>query len=207
MTRVRKDPLERRQELMDISLELFCSQGYEQTMVQDICKKAGVAKGTFFYYFPTKEDVLRAIFVRWTDVFVGRYAQQAAGKDGAEKLLLLLELFGADNPMDEIAESRGDLADLLWKHCRARGFEPLLRDILQQGQREGRMHLTDIEAAMDFFWAILDATWPEERQDELDDAQLAARQKTAGGLIEALFGMAPGSLALFYAQDAQGETE
>lgn len=205
MARVRKDPLERRQELIDISLELFRSQGYEQTMVQDICSKAGVAKGTFFYYFPAKEDVLRAIFSCWTDTFIGRYTKRAAGKDSIGKLLLLLEMFDAENPMDEMVdrlfeESRGDLADLLWKECRTRGFQPLLRDILQQGQREGMMRLTDPDTGMDFFWAILDVTWPEEQKSELDDAHLEVRRKTAGKLIEMLFGMESGSLMPFYMQ-------
>ena len=51
MGRVRKNPEERREELAAAALALFCSQGYGVTQVKDICTRARVAKGTFFYYF------------------------------------------------------------------------------------------------------------------------------------------------------------
>ena len=52
---------EKRERLLDASLQLFHEKGYEQTKVSEITKAAGVAKGTFFNYFPTKERVLLAL--------------------------------------------------------------------------------------------------------------------------------------------------
>lgn len=40
---------------------LFSEKGYEQTRVEEICKLAGVAKGSFFYYFPSKQYIVRYI--------------------------------------------------------------------------------------------------------------------------------------------------
>jgi AcrR family transcriptional regulator len=48
--------------LVRAALELFGTHGYEQTTVQQITQAAGVAKGTFFNYFASKEDVLREVF-------------------------------------------------------------------------------------------------------------------------------------------------
>jgi AcrR family transcriptional regulator len=42
------------------ALDLFASQGYEQTTVHDICAVAEVGHATFYRYFPTKEDVVFA---------------------------------------------------------------------------------------------------------------------------------------------------
>ncbi|MHA1543753.1 MAG: TetR/AcrR family transcriptional regulator, partial [Alphaproteobacteria bacterium] len=39
------------------ALDLFESQGFDETNVQQICDKAQVAKGTFFNYFPSKDHV------------------------------------------------------------------------------------------------------------------------------------------------------
>ncbi|MBA2937582.1 TetR/AcrR family transcriptional regulator [Paenibacillus sp. CGMCC 1.16610] len=61
MARVSKKPEIRRQEMIDASLELFSSKGYEQTAVSDIVKKLGVAQGTFYYHFKTKSDIMAAI--------------------------------------------------------------------------------------------------------------------------------------------------
>lgn len=44
--------------LVEAALRLFATQGYEATTVAQITREAGVAKGTFFNYFSTKEDVL-----------------------------------------------------------------------------------------------------------------------------------------------------
>ena len=51
-----KEALRRR--LYETALELFDTQGYEGTTVAQITERAGVAKGTFFNHFPTKEHVV-----------------------------------------------------------------------------------------------------------------------------------------------------
>jgi len=44
--------------ILEASIELFESQGYEATTVQQIATRADVAKGTFFNYFSSKEDLI-----------------------------------------------------------------------------------------------------------------------------------------------------
>jgi len=55
---------ERRERLYEAALSLFRSQGYEKTTVDQITQRAGVAKGTFFNYFPTKDAILRYLSTR-----------------------------------------------------------------------------------------------------------------------------------------------
>ncbi len=45
-------------ELLSISRKLFFSKGYEKTTVSDIIDEIGIAKGTFYHYFKSKEDLL-----------------------------------------------------------------------------------------------------------------------------------------------------
>src|SRR6478752_1822987 len=49
--------LERKQQLLQTAERLFAEHGYEQTRIADICAAAGVAKGLFYWYFPTKESL------------------------------------------------------------------------------------------------------------------------------------------------------
>ena len=49
--------LERKQQLLDAAAALFASKGYATTRIADICAAAGVAKGLFYWYFPTKESL------------------------------------------------------------------------------------------------------------------------------------------------------
>lgn len=48
--------------LQQTALQLFQTQGYDETTVLQITNEAGVAKGTFFNYFRTKEEVLQSVF-------------------------------------------------------------------------------------------------------------------------------------------------
>lgn len=48
---------ERKQQLVDAAVALFAERGYSATRILDICDRAGVAKGLFYWYFPTKLDL------------------------------------------------------------------------------------------------------------------------------------------------------
>jgi AcrR family transcriptional regulator len=59
--RVTKDREVRKSELIEAAETLFREGGYRQTSVSDIVKKVGVAQGTFYYYFQSKDDILNAV--------------------------------------------------------------------------------------------------------------------------------------------------
>jgi TetR/AcrR family transcriptional regulator, fatty acid metabolism regulator protein len=48
---------ERKQQLVEAAMALFAERGYSATRIVDICERAGVAKGLFYWYFPTKLDL------------------------------------------------------------------------------------------------------------------------------------------------------
>ena len=51
----------RKQELLKIAYDMFLSRGYENTSVDDIIARAQIAKGTYYYYFPSKEKMLEDV--------------------------------------------------------------------------------------------------------------------------------------------------
>jgi len=57
--RLTSQGIERKQQLLDAAAHLFADRGYAQTRILDICREAGVAKGLFYWYFDTKEEVFR----------------------------------------------------------------------------------------------------------------------------------------------------
>ena len=64
MARTVKEYDERYNEFLNIGQRLFYQKGYAQTSVQDIIGELGVAKVLFYYYFPSKTDLLEAIVER-----------------------------------------------------------------------------------------------------------------------------------------------
>ena len=51
----------RKQDLLNIAYRMFIEKGYENTSVDDIIIEAGIAKGTYYYYFESQEATLEAV--------------------------------------------------------------------------------------------------------------------------------------------------
>ncbi len=48
-------------ELLEAALDLFVEKGFAATRVEEVAMRAGVSKGTLFLYFPSKEDLFKAV--------------------------------------------------------------------------------------------------------------------------------------------------
>ena len=72
LPRPRTKPAEiRLDELMAAAEKLFLAKGVEATTINDIVEAAQVAKGTFYHYFSSKNDMLDALGKRYTEKFLG----------------------------------------------------------------------------------------------------------------------------------------
>lgn len=56
---------ETRERILAAAEECFARYGYDATGVAEICERAGVSKGAFFHYFPTKQAVFLELLERW----------------------------------------------------------------------------------------------------------------------------------------------
>ena len=166
MVRILKGHDERLAELLDIAQGLFFNKGYESTSVNDIIEKAGVAKGTFYHYFKTKEDLLDKLVLKWTLNSLERLKKLVMSRKnlGAlEKLnlffitirnykvenlelmkVLLLVLYREENLI---------LRDKMFKKS-INHFIPDLVEILNQGIREGVFHIEDVKETAELVFYI-----------------------------------------------------
>lgn len=56
-----------KEKITDQSINLFEQKGFAETSIQDIVDSLGVTKGTFYYYFNSKEELLMDIHTRYID--------------------------------------------------------------------------------------------------------------------------------------------
>jgi AcrR family transcriptional regulator len=135
--------LERKQQLLDAAAELFAARGYSATRIADICHAAGVAKGLFYWYFPTK-GALFAELVRSMRLRLRR-AQGAAMDpstdavariaDGAEASVRFMADHAAYFALLDVERSDPAVAEVL-----AEGAGVYLDDVrrlVEVGQRAG----------------------------------------------------------------------
>lgn len=62
--RIVKEANERRNEILDVAERLFCTRGYDNTSTNDILAEIGIARGTLYYHFKSKEDILDGMIDR-----------------------------------------------------------------------------------------------------------------------------------------------
>ena len=95
--RILKTPEERKAEILDTAERLFNTKGYVQTTILDILNEIGIAKGTFYYYFKSKEEVMDAIIMRIVNADVAA-AKKIADDPGLSSLQKLFQILMAQKP-------------------------------------------------------------------------------------------------------------
>lgn len=79
--RIVKDAEERKNEILDVAERLFETKGFDGTSTTDILNEIGIARGTLYYHFKSKEDILDAMIDRMTGSLVANAGEIAAQKD------------------------------------------------------------------------------------------------------------------------------
>jgi AcrR family transcriptional regulator len=80
----------RPQELLDAALELFVEKGFSATRSEEVAQRAGVSKGTLYLYFPSKEELFKAVVRNNISALIAEGQQIADHFDGPSAQLLRL---------------------------------------------------------------------------------------------------------------------
>ena len=78
--RRRKDA--RPHELLKAALTLFVEKGFAATRIEEVAQLAGVSKGTLYLYYPSKEDLLKAVIAHYLSARIADTAEQVRRIDG-----------------------------------------------------------------------------------------------------------------------------
>lgn len=83
-----------KEQMMDTIIKLFGKKGFQGTSIQDIVEANGVTKGTFYYYFKNKEDVLIQIHQSFIDHLLDGQGEIQSNEQlsNHEKLYKIVEL-------------------------------------------------------------------------------------------------------------------
>lgn len=140
---VKKQPEQWKSEMIDAAKELFLTKGYEETSVADIMERAGGAKGMFYRFFQSKEEILHALgdqmFLENNPFEVVRGRSDL---NGLQKIREMLAVDRADEEREQInTQAVGILKDprILAAAVEAnrRVLTPLWFELIEEGRRDG----------------------------------------------------------------------
>ncbi|MEK4498737.1 TetR/AcrR family transcriptional regulator [Bacillus sp. FSL R12-0069] len=143
--RIVKEYEERRKEILETAERLFITKGYTKTTVNDILKEIGIAKGTFYHYFKSKEEVMDEIIMRIIKEDVAK-AQVIVSNPNIPVLEKLFRVLMEQSPKS------GDVKDKMIEQFHQPNnaemhqkslvqsiihLSPVLAEVLEQGIEEG----------------------------------------------------------------------
>ena len=161
---VRSSITDKREAILRAAIKVFAGFGYFNSKVSDIAAEAGIADGTVYLYFKSKEDILHSIFDRAMAEFISEGRRELAYLAGPREKLtriaeLHLEKLGADRDLAVVfqVELRGSTKFM--QEFSATGFAEYLDIICQtieDGQISGdfqKRHQTD-RCRQDTIWIV-----------------------------------------------------
>ncbi len=133
---------QRKQELLKIAYDLFLSRGYENTSVDTIIEEAGIAKGTYYYYFESKEAMLEEVCMMMIDGETEN-AMQIVNADIPipQKIIGIISSFRPEQKEKTITDTLNSSENILMHDkVNKRIIEvvaPILTKVAEQGIEEG----------------------------------------------------------------------
>lgn len=154
---VKSDKAQRTKErLLRSSLKLMKEKGYRNTTVRDICNDAKVSIGTFYSYFPAKDDLFLNIYMEGDRFFTDSVALRLSGESTTEKIVdyfryytrlnlntgleLMKILFHSDNPFFSRHRPMQQV------------FEGIVKDGLESGELKTGLTSREI---VDYFFVLV----------------------------------------------------
>ncbi|HKL78856.1 MAG TPA: TetR/AcrR family transcriptional regulator [Mobilitalea sp.] len=141
--RISKEYDVRRNEILEKAARLFELNGYNKTTINDILREVNIAKGTFYYYFKSKEEVMDAIVDRYLEVGLEKAEVVKARKDlsPTEKLLQVILAIRMEGPesgvIDELHNPENTLMHQKSFSGIVLGLTPIMTDIVKEGIAAG----------------------------------------------------------------------
>jgi AcrR family transcriptional regulator len=215
MPRVVKHPDVRRAELLDRAAALFLRDGYDNVSLNDLIADAGVSKGAFYHWFPSKDALITALAERSAaDTFT--FVEDALATCDGDALARLNAVLRAGldaNMKTGGPEQLAAMASLLRPdnaHLYARilaveeaMFLPLLARLISDGVADGLFDTFDPDGVADMIYGLAARTnsnvvevlqAPDEPAREAAIDRLTTRFMLHGLAIDRILGLADGSV-------------
>lgn len=198
--REKKKAEERKDEILDAADELFGRKGFDGTSTNDILEKVGIARGTLYHHFKSKEDIMDALIERYTVRILGAAKGIAADKSITvnERIIrVVMALNISDGNGKEIIEHihkpQNALMHQKIQKVIINGVPQILTGIIREGIEQGLFNTPYPYECMEMVVAYTNTVFDGDMVN-LTNEELASRIQAFVFNVERLLGVESGSL-------------
>lgn len=190
---------ERKNEILDVAERLFGEKGFDNTSTNDILQEIGIARGTLYYHFKSKEDILDAMIERMTEQLLAKASAIAAKEEipVLQRLTLTIMSLNVNNEvgrevMKQVHRPQNALMHQKMQEKLLKGVNPLMTGLIMEGIEQGLCHTDYPKEAIEMVMLYSNTAF-----DDLIEYSEEERTKKITAFIynvERLFGMECGSM-------------
>ncbi len=186
----------RKKELLNIAYDMFLTRGYENTHVDEIIEKAQIAKGTYYYYFQSKEQMLEEVI----DMMIENETERASQiiRMDIPVPQKIVGIVASMKPTEEEQPVKNALFQPknVLMHYKVRQklicvLTPLLSEVIGEGVKEGIFECENIPERVKMLLIISDSTFNEGTFSEKDISVFI-------DMTEKLLGAENGTMSFIY---------
>jgi AcrR family transcriptional regulator len=168
--------------IMEAALKLFTERGFHGTSTAQISKEAGVATGTLFNYFPTKEDLINSLYFEVKGQLsqsMGKEIEAHSTQDKLRKIWSNLVKWGVDNQEEFLFVGQFCSSPYITKFTREEVMKEyvFLHDLVNEGMKTGVIRDFSEELVISMFYQasrtvvnlILDSDSSQDENKFLED--------------------------------------
>ncbi len=197
---MRKEAEERRNEILDAADELFSQKGFDGTSTNDILEKVGIARGTLYYHFKSKEDIMDALIERYNVQILGAAKAIAADKsipvnERIIRVVMALNISGGNGKeiIEHIHKPQNALMHQKIQKVVINGLPPILTEIIREGIEQGLFNTPYPYECMEMVVAYTNTVFDDDMVD-MTNEERASRIPAFIFNVERLLGVESGSL-------------
>ncbi|MCC2250294.1 TetR/AcrR family transcriptional regulator [Virgibacillus sp. AGTR] len=202
MARITKSTIERRNEILDMAEKLFSEKGYDKTSTTDITKGLGVAQGTLYYHFASKEILAQELVNRQLQILHKHFRDVLLRTDlTAYEKLAWIFIYELDDPLNHVeifSYLRNDHNSLLRQIVYVQTicqFSPMVTEMILQGNQEGIFKVETPALIAEFFLSTIHH-WVDSSLFSWTNKEKIARITALQSTFEHLFGLEKNQLDL-----------
>ena len=198
--RIVKEADERKNEILDAADELIGQKGLDGTSTKDILEKVRIARGTLYYHFKSKQDIIDALIERYSDRILCTARDIAADKtvpvpERIVRVVMSMSLRGGSSKeiMEHIHKPQNALMHRKILMALINGVTPILTGIIREGIGQGLFNTPFPYECMEMVVMYANIVFDDDLVSMTDEERVARNQAFVFN-AERLLGADNGSL-------------